>query len=70
MPGETTNLIALNIAFFFKALFRQIKGYAFFAHDVKLMVMGNKVYRYYPDLVVIHQKDDHKKYVTDPVLIV
>ena len=65
MPGETTtaNLIPLNIAFFFKALFRQIKGY------VKLMVMGNKVYRY-PDLVVIHQKDDHKKYVTDSVLIV
>lgn len=71
MPGETTiaNLIALNVAFFFKALFRQLKGYAFFAYDVKLMVMGNKVYRY-PDLVVIHQKGDHKKYVTDPVLIV
>ena len=33
------------------------------------MVMGNKIYRY-PDLVVIHQKDDHKKYVTDSVLIV
>ena len=71
MPGETTtaNLIALNITFFFKELFRQIKGYAFFARDVKLIVIGNKIYRY-PDLVVIHQKDDHKKYVTDPVLIV
>ncbi|AEI48915.1 Uma2 family endonuclease [Runella slithyformis] len=71
MPGETTtaNLIALNIAFFFKALFRQLKGYAFFAHYVKLMVMNNRVYRY-PDLVVIHQKGDQKKYVTDPVLIV
>lgn len=71
MPGKTTtaNIITLNIAFFFKVWFRQLKNYALFAHDVKLMVEANKVYRY-PDLVVIHKEGDHKKYVSQPVLIV
>lgn len=70
MPGETTtaNIIALNIAFFFKVLFRQLKNYALFAHDVKLMVEANKIYRY-PDLVVIYKEGDYKKYVSQPVLI-
>ena len=71
MPGETTtaNIIALNIAFFFKVLFRKLENYALFAHDVKLMVYKDKIYRY-PDFVVIRKEGDHKKYITDPVLIV
>ncbi|MCA0233814.1 MAG: Uma2 family endonuclease [Bacteroidetes bacterium] len=69
MPGETTiaNLIAGNIYVLLRILFKKTP-FMVFDHDIKLMV-HKKSYRY-PDLVVIHQKGDHKKYVTDPVLIV
>ena len=69
MPGETTiaNLIAGNIYVLLRIFFKK-QPFMVFDHDIKLMV-HKKSYRY-PDLVVIHQKGDHKKYVTDPVVIV
>ncbi|MEZ4902257.1 MAG: Uma2 family endonuclease [Spirosomataceae bacterium] len=70
MPGETTtaNLIAGNLYVLLHILFKKMP-YLVFTHDVKLMVYRDKIYRY-PDLVVIHAMGDHKKYVTDPLLIV
>jgi Uma2 family endonuclease len=70
MPGETTlaNEIASNILVFFKLLFRG-KPFRVYDHDIKLMVNPQLVYRY-PDLVVIHESGNRKKYVTDPILIV
>lgn len=70
MPGETTtaNEIASNLLVFFK-LFLKKKPFKVYEHDIKLMLKNSKLYRY-PDLVIIHQEGNHKKYVTDPVLIV
>lgn len=70
MPGETTtaNDIAGNLYVFFK-LFLKKKPFKVYEHDIKLMLKNSKLYRY-PDLVIIHQEGNHKKYVTDPVLIV
>jgi Uma2 family endonuclease len=70
MPGETTtaNDIAGNIYVFLKLFFKG-KPFKVYEHDIKLMVLPSKLYRY-PDLVVIHKDGDHKKYVTNPIVIV
>jgi len=70
MPRETTtaNLIVGNLYILLHILFKKMP-YLVFSNDVKLMVYRDKIY-HYPDLVVIHKVSNHKKYVTDPVLIV
>jgi Uma2 family endonuclease len=71
MPGESkhANLIGLNCAFAFK---KELKGKGFFvlAHDVRLIVELNAIFRY-PDVMVApntDQADTHA--ITQPVVIV